>query len=310
MTKSTIRIATRSSPLALWQANAVKRQLEKAHNQLTVELVPLVTEGDRFLEKPLIEAGGKGLFIKELEYAILKKQADIAVHSVKDMPAQLPDAFCLAAVCQRTDPHDVLILNNRYKTLGDLPKNAIVGTSSLRRQCQIKAFYPHLQITSLRGNIDTRVRKLQEGQFDAIVLAAAGLKRLKIKTPVAYHFSAKELLPAIGQGAIGIECRHDDKKLLQYLKALDHAPSHFCILAERAVSYYLGGSCTMPLAAYAELNDEQLTLNALIGQPDGKIILRAKKIGHCQQAEALGKTVADDLLRRGAQKIIERINIK
>ena len=310
MTKSKIRIATRSSPLALWQANYVKRELEQIYPRLMIELVPLVTEGDRFLTKSLAEVGGKGLFVKELEEAILENRADIAVHSIKDMPAQLPDSFCLAAVCERTDPHDVLILNKRYKMFGDLPKNAVVGTSSLRRQCQLKAFYPHLQITNLRGNIETRLRKLQEGQFDAIVLAVAGLKRLKIKNSASHLFSTKELLPAVGQGAIGIECLAANVRLLQQLKALDHAPSRYCITAERAVSYHLGGSCKMPLAAYAELNGETLTLQALIGHPDGKLLLRSKKSGFCEAAEALGKAVADDLLHRGAKKMIDYVNAK
>lgn len=301
-----IRIATRKSPLALWQANFVKQNLLLAHKDLTVELIPMVTQGDIILDSPLSKIGGKGLFVKQLEQAILNNEADIAVHSIKDIPAQFPEGLMLAAICQRDEVRDAFVAN-KYASLNDLPKGAIVGTSSLRRQCQLRSHYPHLIIKDLRGNVGTRLNKLDDGQYDAIILASVGLKRLSLEHRITQYIDTDLMLPAVGQGAIGIESRTDDKQILDIISVLDDKKSRVCIQAERAMNNALQGGCQVPIAGYCRLNNDELTLQGLVGRVDGSKIIKQQITGFINEAESLGEKLAKQLLNQGADLILTEL---
>ena len=304
--KEILRIATRQSPLALWQANFVKAELEKYHPNLTVELVTMVTKGDVILDTPLAKIGGKGLFVKELELALLEERADIAVHSMKDVPMSFPEGLCLAVICEREDPRDAFV-SNHYASLAELPEGAIVGTSSLRRQCQLMAAYPHLTVKSLRGNVGTRLSKLDNGEYDAIILASAGLIRLGMPERIKSFISVEDSLPAAGQGAVGIETRVNDTRVLNYLAKLNHNPTACCVMAERAMNTRLQGGCQVPIGGFATLNGEELELNALVGSLDGSTIIRASGKAHQRDAEQLGIRIAEQLLAQGADKILAEV---
>ena len=295
-------IATRESRLALWQAEHVQALLRARGH--TVELLGMTTQGDQILDRSLSKVGGKGLFVKELEVALEEGRAHIAVHSLKDVPMELPDGFALACVMEREDPRDAFV-SPRYATLDDLPQGAVVGTSSLRRQVLLQALRPDLQIEPLRGNLDTRLRKLDEGRYDGIVLAAAGLKRLGLASRIRAAFEPAAMLPAAGQGALGIEVRSDRQDLIDALAPLAHQPTWLTVAAERAVSRAMGGSCSMPLAAYGTLSDGVLQLDAAWGDPEGQVpLVRAHISGPATtlaQAEALGDTVAQRLRAGGAR---------
>ncbi|EKO3583313.1 hydroxymethylbilane synthase [Vibrio metschnikovii] len=301
-----IRIATRQSPLALWQAHFVKDALQAAHPHLAVELVTMVTRGDVLLDTPLAKVGGKGLFVKELEVAMLEGRADLAVHSMKDVPVDFPDGLGLVTICQREDPRDAFV-SNTYHSLEALPHGAIVGTCSLRRQCQIKEARPDIIIKELRGNVGTRLAKLDSGEFDAIVLAAAGLKRLKLEQRIASFISPEQSLPAVGQGAVGIECRLDDQRLLTLLEPLNHTDTYDRVICERAMNLTLQGGCQVPIGSYTELDGEQIWLRALVGEPDGSRIIRGEIRGPRQQAERLGVELAQQLLDQGARDILNKL---
>jgi hydroxymethylbilane synthase len=300
---SRLRIATRRSRLALWQAEHVGQRLAALHPGLAVELVPLSTRGDELLEVSLAKEGGKGLFVKELETALADGRADIAVHSMKDLPVELPLGYALAAVLARDDPRDAFV-SVKYENLGTLPAGAAVGTSSLRRQAQIAARYPRLEIRPLRGNVDTRVAKLDRGEYAAIVLAAAGLKRLGLEARVRSYLEIEDSLPAAGQAALGIEALSANGPVLQLVAPLQEPGASACVRAERAVNRALGGSCTIPLGAYAVLEGGRLSLRALVASPDGKRIARAEGEGEATQPEALGERVAALLRERGAGDIL------
>lgn len=306
MANRIIRIATRKSLLALWQANHVKDRLEQLHPHIQVELVPMTTQGDVLLDTPLSKIGGKGLFIKELEQAMLDGRADIAVHSMKDVPVEFPEGLGLTVICEREDPRDAFV-SNQYQSLDQLPAGAVVGTASLRRECQIRARRPDLVVKTLRGNVQTRLRKLDEGEYDAIILAAAGLKRLELEARIACLLSPDESLPANGQGAVGIECRLDDPELLALLAPLDHAPTRLRVVAERAMNQGLQGGCQVPIGSYAELEGDKLWLRGLVGKPDGSQIIFDEITGLASQGEALGAELAKRLLARGADKILDEV---
>jgi hydroxymethylbilane synthase len=298
-----LRIATRRSRLALWQAEHVATLLRQAHPGLVVELVPMVTEGDRILDRALAEVGGKGLFIKELEVAMFEGRADLAVHSMKDVPSELPDGLLLAGVLERADPHDALV-SNRFGSLEALPAGARVGTSSLRRQCQLKHSRPELEILQLRGNVDTRLRKLDEGEYDAIILAAAGLLRLGLEERIAARVPTEASLPAVGQGVIGIECRSADAATRRRVGALEHAPTRTCLVAERAFAARLEGSCQSPVAGFAELRDGRLRMRGLVGAPDGTQVFEGELQGRPDEATMLGDQLATQLLQAGAGRLL------
>lgn len=306
MLEKTLKIATRQSPLALWQANYVKDSLQQLYPDLTVELVPMVTKGDVILDSPLAKIGGKGLFVKELENALLNKEADIAVHSMKDVPMQFPEGLGLAVICKREDPRDAFV-SNSYRTFAELPQGAVVGTSSLRRQCQLKALRPDLDIRSLRGNVGTRLSKLDNGDYDAIILASAGLIRLGLADRIASFIEVEQSLPAAGQGAVGIECRTDDVQVKQLLAPLADAETTCCVLAERAMNNHLQGGCQVPIGGYAVLQQEQLYLRALVGDVDGSQIIRAEGKSAVENADVLGVQIAEQLLAQGADKILQSI---
>ncbi|MCG8157038.1 hydroxymethylbilane synthase [Brenneria goodwinii] len=306
MLDNIIRIATRQSPLALWQAQYVQQRLSAYHPGLQVELVPMVTRGDIILDTPLAKVGGKGLFVKELELALLEGRADIAVHSMKDVPAEFPDGLGLATICERDDPRDAFV-SNHYANLEQLPAGASVGTSSLRRQCQLRARRPDLIIRDLRGNVGTRLAKLDSGEYDAIILAAAGLKRLNLEARIRSPLSPETSLPAVGQGAIGIECRLDDKRTRQLLAPLNHADTTARVLAERAMNLRLEGGCQVPIGSYAELEGETLWLRALVGSPDGSKIITGERRGFASDAEQIGITLAEELLAKGAREILQAV---
>ncbi|HNI63454.1 MAG TPA: hydroxymethylbilane synthase, partial [Agitococcus sp.] len=298
----TLRIATRKSPLALWQAEYVKASLLKHHPQLTIELVTFTTQGDKILDTPLAKIGGKGLFVKELEQAMLAGDADLAVHSMKDVPMECPEGLAITTICEREDPTDAFV-SNRFASLQELPLGAIVGTSSLRRQCQLRALRPDLEIRDLRGNVGTRLGRLDNGEYDAIILASAGLKRLGLQQRIAQ--SLTQLLPAVGQGAVGIEARSNDTELLALLAPLHHLPTALCVQAERAMNRRLQGGCQVPIAGFATLDNQQLTLNALVGSLDGQSVLRYQaQTTDLSTIEQLGENVADGLLAQGADKIL------
>lgn len=301
-----VRIATRKSALALWQANHVKARLEQAHPELQVSLVPMVSRGDKLLDSPLAKIGGKGLFVKELETALLDNHADIAVHSMKDVPMDFPEGLGLYCICEREDPRDAFV-SNTYDSLASLPKGSVVGTSSLRRQAQLLARRPDLQIRFLRGNVNTRLAKLDAGEYDAIILAAAGLIRLGFEERIRDNLDVTDSLPAGGQGAVGIECRTGDAELHALLEPLHHGPTAARVEAERAMNRRLNGGCQVPIAAYAVLEDDQLWLRGLVGRPDGNALLLAQGRAPREEAEALGQRVADELLAQGAQVILDDI---
>ncbi|MEE6076183.1 hydroxymethylbilane synthase [Avibacterium paragallinarum] len=307
-TKKQIKIATRRSPLALWQANYIKDRLTQLYPQLSVELVPMVTKGDVILDTPLAKIGGKGLFVKELENALLNGEADIAVHSMKDVPMQFPEGLGLSVICKREDPRDAFV-SNSYRTLDELPKGAVVGTSSLRRQCQLKALRPDLNIQSLRGNVGTRLSKLDNGEYDAIILASAGLIRLGMADRIASFIDTETSLPAAGQGAVGIECRTDDLETQQLLAPLADAETTACVLAERAMNNHLQGGCQVPIAGYAVIRDNQLYLKALVGKTDGSLIIRAENQSAVENSQELGVQVAESLLKQGANEILQALGI-
>ncbi len=306
MLEKTLKIATRQSPLALWQANYVKDRLQQLYPDLTIELVPMVTKGDVILDSPLAKIGGKGLFVKELENALLNKEADIAVHSMKDVPMQFPEGLGLAVICQREDPRDAFV-SHSYRTFAELPQGAVVGTSSLRRQCQLKALRPDLDIRSLRGNVGTRLSKLDNGDYDAIILASAGLIRLGLADRIASFIDVEQSLPAAGQGAVGIECRTDDMQVQALLAPLADAETTYCVLAERAMNNHLQGGCQVPIGGYAVLQQGQLYLRALVGDIDGSRIIRAEGKSAVENAEVLGVKIAEQLLAQGADKILQAI---
>lgn len=303
MTKTSLTIATRESPLALWQAEWVKTQLEKLHPTLSIELLGLTTTADKLLEVPLTTVGGKGLFVKELEEALLDGRADIAVHSMKDVPMVLPDGLFLPVICVREDPRDAFI-SNSYLSLDELPADALLGTSSLRRQSQLMALRPDIKMENLRGNVNTRLRRLDAGDFSALILASAGLKRLNLASRIRTYLSLEHCLPAAGQGALGIECRKDDWETQTLIALLNHRESHLTVTAERAVGKRLGGGCQVPLAAYAEIVDQKIFLRALVASRDGQVILRAEHTDLPDNVETLGNLVAEELLQQGAEKIL------
>lgn len=306
ITEQTLTIATRKSLLALWQAEHIKARLESLHKGLRVKLMPMSTRGDVILDTPLAKIGGKGLFVKELEVAMLEGHADIAVHSMKDVPVEFPEGLELAVICQREDPRDAFV-SNQYTDLDSLPTGAVVGTCSLRRRCQIAARFPHLVIKDLRGNVQTRLRKLDDGEFDAIILAASGLIRLELEDRITSLMPVEQSLPANGQGALGIECRSDDERVKALLEPLAHADTSACVLAERAMNRRLQGGCQVPIGAYAELDGDILWLRGLVGDPNGEQIIQAELRGDRQQADAIGRAVAEDLLAQGAGDILRAV---
>jgi len=302
----TLRIATRKSLLALWQAEYVKAELERHHPGLTVELVPLSSRGDEILDVPLAKVGGKGLFVKELERAITSDEADIAVHSMKDVPMEFPEGLGLPVICPREDPRDAFV-SNHYNQLSDMPAGTVVGTSSLRRQCQILAARPDLQVRFLRGNVQTRLRKLDDGEYDAIVLATAGLVRLELEERIRSRIAPEESLPAGGQGAVGIECRNDDARTIELIRPLHHQHTADFVLAERAMNRRLQGSCETPIGCYAIPCEEGLWLRALVGSPDGKEMLYDELRGPIADNEAMGTALAERLLEAGADRILATV---
>jgi hydroxymethylbilane synthase len=304
----TVRIATRKSPLALWQAEYVKTQLLHHNPALQVELVAMSTRGDKLLDTPLAKVGGKGLFVKELELAMLEGRADIAVHSMKDVPMEFPPGLELAVICQREDPMDAFV-SNYYQSLEQLPDGSVVGTSSLRRQCQVRANFPNLQIKELRGNVNTRLGKLDAGEYDGIILASAGLIRLDMAHRITSRLESKLSLPAGGQGAVGIECRVADQATLDLLAPLHDQDTASCVLAERAVNRHLQGGCQVPIACFAELDaqTQTLALRGLVGSVDGATILRANIDGPREDAEKLGVELAEQLLAAGAGDILAEV---
>ena len=308
MNNTTVRIATRKSALALWQAEYVKSQLEHFHQGINVELVAMTTKGDIILDTPLAKVGGKGLFVKELEVAMLENRADIAVHSMKDVPVDFPEGLGLETICPREDPRDAFV-SNTYKALSELPQGAIVGTSSLRRQCQLKASRPDLDIRDLRGNVNTRLRKLDEGQYDAIILAAAGLIRLEMSERIAQFIEPEEMLPANGQGAVGIECRTDDENIKAILAPLECSTTRVRVLAERAMNKALEGGCQVPIGSYGVISQDgaELHLRGLVGAIDGSEMIESEITGPVEQGEALGNKLAQELLSRGADKILKEV---
>jgi hydroxymethylbilane synthase len=306
--KKTIRIATRKSPLALWQAEHVAALLESIFPGIKTELVKMTTQGDKILDAPLAKIGGKGLFVKELEIGMLEGTADIAVHSMKDVPVEFPEGLHLGAILSREDPTDAFV-SNRYASLTDLPPNARIGTSSLRRQCQIKALYPNAEILTLRGNVNTRLAKLDAGDYDAIILASAGLKRLGLAERITQRLDTQISLPAIGQGAIGIECRINDAELNDMLSKLHDNETGLCVAAERAMNARLSGGCQVPIAGFAEISGGQLFMRGLVGSPDGSQIYRSEFCGELEQPETIGQKIAEDLLAQGADKVLQALNL-
>lgn len=303
---ASIVIASRESALAMWQAQFISRRLALLYPQTGISILGMTTQGDQILDQPLAKIGGKGLFIKELEQALEDGRADIAVHSMKDVPMMLPQGFMLAAITEREDPRDAFV-SSRYESLSALPEGAVVGTSSLRRESQLRYSFPHLEVQPLRGNVQTRLRKLDEGQYAAIILAAAGLKRLGLENRIRALIAPEDSLPAVGQGALGIECRSDRTELLDFLRPLNHDESARCVLAERVVSLELGGSCQVPLGAFAQIAQGEMSLRAFVASPDGKNMIRAADSGEPAAFAAIGKRVADRLLAGGAGDILDAI---
>ncbi|OOF29991.1 hydroxymethylbilane synthase [Salinivibrio proteolyticus] len=306
MYSTPVRIATRKSPLALWQAEFVKAALEQSHPGLSVELVPMVTKGDVILDTPLAKIGGKGLFIKELEQAMLDGRADIAVHSMKDVPVEFPEGLGLVTICERGDPRDAFV-SNHYDSIDALPEGAVVGTSSLRRESQLRERRPDLVVNTLRGNVGTRLGKLDDGQYDAIILAAAGLKRLGLHDRIRSEIPPEVILPAVGQGAVGIECRLDDERIRTLLAPLSDANTTQRVLCERAMNNRLEGGCQVPIGSYSEIQGDKIWLRALVGEPDGSTILRGEITGPLEKGEQLGTDLAEQLLAQGARQILDKL---
>ncbi len=303
-----IRIATRQSRLALWQSEYVADTLRRAHPGVDIEIIPMSTRGDDILDKSLAKIGGKGLFIKELETAMLEGKTDIAVHSMKDVPWDMPENMCIGAALQRADAVDVLVANgDEIHDLDTLPEGARIGTSSLRRQSQLLNLRPDLKILPIRGNVETRLRKLDEGEFDAIVLAAAGLKRLGLGERITARLETSQCLPAVGQGIIGIECRENDEKIREALLTVEHAGTRRCLDAERGFAAGLNASCESPVAAHAEIRDGELLLNGLVARPDGSEVLRGNMRGRLSDGPLLGKGLAADLKKKGAEELLEPV---
>lgn len=301
-----LRIATRKSPLALWQAEHIRAELQRLHPALAIELVTFTTQGDKILDTPLARIGGKGLFVKELEVALLEGRADIAVHSMKDVPMEFPEGLDLIAIGAREDPRDAFV-SSRYATIDDLPAGAVVGTSSLRRQCQLRHHRPDLVIRDLRGNVNTRLAKLDAGEYDALILASAGLKRLGLEARLGSELSPEYSLPAVGQGALGIEARQRDTRIAALVAPLNHADSAVRVRMERALNRRLQGGCQVPIAGYAELDGDELSLRALVGSVDGREILRDALRGPAAEAESLGIALAERLLAAGAGRILAEV---
>jgi hydroxymethylbilane synthase len=306
MSLKKIRIATRKSPLALWQAEHVKAQLQQHHPELEVELVCMKTQGDRILDTPLSWVGGKGLFTKELEQALYEHRADIAVHSMKDVTIDMPEGLHLPVILKRENPLDVFI-STKYKNINDLPNGGVIGTSSLRRKCQLKAWRGDLTIKDLRGNIGTRLRKLDDGKYDAIILAIAGVIRLGLEDRISEMISTDIILPAIGQGAIGIQLRADDHDVLEKIRSLNDEITQQQVETERIVSRRLFGGCQLPLAAHAEINGEYITVRGMVGRVDGSEIIQDTVSGSLQEREVLGLQLAENLLKKGADKILNEL---
>lgn len=306
MPMDTLRIATRQSRLALWQAEHVAQALRQHHPQLHVELVPMTTQGDRLLDRTLAQVGGKGLFIKELEVALAEGRADIAVHSMKDVPSDLPDDMTIAAMLARADARDAFV-SNTYATFASLPPRARVGTSSLRRQSQLKALRPDLQMLTLRGNIETRLRKLDAGEYDAIILASAGLQRLGLASRITSYIEPEQSLPAVGQAIIGIECRKSDERSIRYVHALEDRAARICCSAERAFAHRLEGSCQSPIAAYAVLRGDTLDLTGLVGAIDGSQTFRDRISGRAEHAVDMGVALAERILAAGADQLLAEL---
>lgn len=302
----TLKIATRQSPLALWQAEHIRARLQELHPDLTVELVKFVTQGDKILDTPLAKIGGKGLFVKELEAALLDGRADLAVHSMKDVPMALPEGLTLAVICEREDPLDAFV-SNTFEKFADLPQGARVGTSSLRRKSQILKQRPDLQIVDLRGNVGTRLGKLDDGQYDAIILASAGLKRLGLENRIRHTIEPNVSLPAVGQGALGLECRADDQEVLALIQPLLHIETDVCVRAERAFNAYLEGGCQVPIAGYATLQDGKIHIEGRVGSPDGQTLLRAEMTDEAHNAQQLGENLARNLLEQGAGDLLKAL---
>ena len=303
----TLKIATRQSPLALWQAEFIRSCLEERNADLKVELVTFVTQGDKILDTPLAKIGGKGLFVKELEAALLDGRADLAVHSMKDVPMALPEGLSLAVICEREDPFDAFV-SNHYAHFNDLPQGAKVGTSSLRRKCQILKQRPDLEIIDLRGNVGTRLSKLDAGLYDAIILASAGLKRLGLSERIRHTLPASVSLPAVGQGALGLECRENDQQILDLIQPLLHIETSACVRAERAFNAYLEGGCQVPIAGYATLHADELHIEGRVGSVDGATLLVAELRGPVVQAEQLGEALAQQLLKLGAGELLQALH--
>jgi len=305
----TLRIATRKSQLALWQAYYVRDHLLASHQDLSVEIVEIVSEGDKTLDIPLSSVGGKGLFLKELEQSLLSGDADIAVHSMKDVTVELPQGLVIAAICPREDPRDALV-SNSYQCLEDMPEGAVVGSCSLRRRCQIKAAFPHLEVRNLRGNVNTRLARLDNGDYDALILAAAGLIRLEFQQRIQQYIDTEICLPAVGQGAVGVECRQDDSDTILLLAPLGDRLSSLRVAAERAANARLGGGCHVPLAVFAELNQGLMTVRGMVGEVDGSRVLHASISGPVEDNEdatILGRHIAEDLLSQGAGSILDNV---
>jgi len=301
-----VKIGTRKSLLAMAQSNGIKAQIEKQYPETTVELNKIMTKGDKILDVPLAKVGGKGLFVKELEEAMLNGGADIAVHSMKDVPAELPEGLHLGIITKREDPRDAFV-SNKYKSLHELPQGAKIGTSSLRRRAQLAILRPDLVIEDLRGNLDTRLRKLDEGQYEAIILAAAGLNRLKLSDRIASLFDPADMLPAVGQGAVGIEMRSADHDLLAGLKFLEHRDTTVAVTAERAFLLTLEGGCQVPIAGHCQVDGDQISLTGLVASVDGKEVLKKSASGLAEDAEKIGRDLARELLEMGAKAILEEV---
>lgn len=299
-----LKIATRQSPLALWQAEHIRTRLEALHANLKVELVTFVTQGDKILDTPLAKIGGKGLFVKELEAALLDGRADLAVHSMKDVPMALPEGLSLAVICEREDPLDAFV-SNTYRHFDELPQGAKVGTSSLRRKCQLLKLRPDLNIIDLRGNVGTRLSKLDSGSYDAIILASAGLKRLGLSERICHTLQPELSLPAVGQGALGLECRETDQAVRDLILPLLHHDTDVCVRAERAFNAYLEGGCQVPIAGYATLNAGQLHIEGRVGSVDSATLLKVELSGTPEQAEQLGVLLAQKMLEQGAGDLLK-----
>lgn len=306
MSLECIRIATRKSQLALWQAEFVGQCLQSFHPGLRIELVTMTTQGDRVLDSPLAKIGGKGLFVKELEQSMLRQESDIAVHSMKDVPVELPEGLHIPVILEREDPRDAFVSND-FDSLDALPQNAIVGTSSLRRRCQLAELRPDLQIKELRGNVNTRLKKLDDGEYHAIILASAGLKRLQMQDRIREIIAPQIMLPAIAQGAIGIECRQGDSDIEKLLAPLNDDKTHLRVLAERSMNARLQGGCQVPIGGYAEIDEGVIVIRGLVGRPDGSEVVHGVISGRPEDGEELGDVLGQDLLSRGADTILNDV---